>query len=153
MLRDPLRRLEAVKGVCRGSIIVLDTVSPPLALLPARLARLNARRGALEWFVFNPRGLAQALRMAGFEIEAKTGVFRPRRTGGRPPAAADRPQPPRRNPRPLSGRPSGRRLSAPAHIRPKGVTDAYELLAYADLRGARSPRRGAGPGRLRGWEL
>jgi tRNA (mo5U34)-methyltransferase len=76
MLRDPLRGLEAVKGVCRGSIIVLDTVSLPLALLPAPLARLNARRGPLEWFVFNPRGLAQMLRMAGFEIEAKTGIFR-----------------------------------------------------------------------------
>jgi tRNA (mo5U34)-methyltransferase len=76
MLRDPLRGLEAVRSVCRGSTIVLDTVSLPLALLPAPLARLNARRGALEWFVYNPRGLSQALRLAGFEIEAETGIFR-----------------------------------------------------------------------------
>ena len=48
MLRDPLRGLEAVRGVCRGSLILLDTVSLPLSLLPAPLARLNARRGALE---------------------------------------------------------------------------------------------------------
>jgi tRNA (mo5U34)-methyltransferase len=78
MLRDPLRGLEAVRGVCRGSLILLDTVSLPLSLLPAPLARLNARRGALEWFVFNRRGLAQALRMAGFEPEAETGIIRDR---------------------------------------------------------------------------
>jgi tRNA (mo5U34)-methyltransferase len=78
MLRDPLRGLEAVRGVCRGSLILLDTVSLPLSLLPAPLARLNARRGALEWFVFNRRGLAQALQMAGFEPEAQTSIIRDR---------------------------------------------------------------------------
>jgi tRNA (mo5U34)-methyltransferase len=78
MLRDPLRGLEAVRGVCRGSLILLDTVSLPLTLLPAPVARLNARRGALEWFVFNRRGLEQALRMAGFEPQARTSVIRDR---------------------------------------------------------------------------
>jgi tRNA (mo5U34)-methyltransferase len=78
MLRDPLRGLEAVRSVCRGSLIVLDTVSLPLSFLPALIARLNARRGALEYFVFNRRGLAQALRMAGFEPEAETGIIRDR---------------------------------------------------------------------------
>jgi tRNA (mo5U34)-methyltransferase len=78
MLRDPLRGLEAVRGVCRGSLILLDTISLPLSLLPAPLARLNARRGALEWFVFNRRGLEQVLRLAGFEPEAESGIIRDR---------------------------------------------------------------------------
>jgi tRNA (mo5U34)-methyltransferase len=43
MLRDPLRSLEALRGVCRGRLIVLETVSLPLELLPAPLARLDAR--------------------------------------------------------------------------------------------------------------
>src|SRR5262245_12171183 len=67
-VRDPLRALEAVHGVCRGWVLVLDTVSAPLSLLPAPLARLCARRGHLEWFVFNRAGLAQAVALAGFEV-------------------------------------------------------------------------------------
>jgi tRNA (mo5U34)-methyltransferase len=78
MLRDPLRGLEAVRSVCRGSLILLDTVSLPLSFVPAPIARLNARRGALEYFVFNRRGLNQALRMSGFEPEAGTGIIRDR---------------------------------------------------------------------------
>ena len=76
MVRDPLRALEAIRSVCRGHLILLDTVSAPLSLLPAPLARLNARRGHLEWFVFNRAGLRQAVAMAGFEAEATTGLIR-----------------------------------------------------------------------------
>src|SRR2546423_7468990 len=40
MLRDPLRGLEAVRTVCRGHLILLDTVSRPHSLLPSPIARL-----------------------------------------------------------------------------------------------------------------
>jgi hypothetical protein len=60
-------------------------VSLPLSLLPAPRARLDARRGALEWFVFNRRGLVQAVGHAGFEVEETTGILRDR-SG---PSAAD----------------------------------------------------------------
>jgi tRNA (mo5U34)-methyltransferase len=49
MLRDPLRALEAVRRVCRGHLILLDTVSRPLSLVPSPLARLDARRDGGEW--------------------------------------------------------------------------------------------------------
>lgn len=75
MLRDPLRGLEAVRRVCRGHLILLDTISAPLSLLPSPLARLNARRGALEWFVFNRTGVRQVLTMAGFTVEVMTPVL------------------------------------------------------------------------------
>jgi tRNA (mo5U34)-methyltransferase len=78
MVRDPLRALAAIRSVCRGHLLLLDTVSLPLSLLPAPLARLDARRGALEWFVFNRRGLVRAVDHAGFEVEEATGILRDR---------------------------------------------------------------------------
>jgi SAM-dependent methyltransferase len=78
MLRDPLRGLEAVRRVCRGHLIVLETVSRPLELLPAPLARLDARRDGSEWFVFNRRGLRRALELAGWVVEETTPVLRDR---------------------------------------------------------------------------
>jgi tRNA (mo5U34)-methyltransferase len=78
MLRDPLRGLEAVRSVCRGHLLLLETVSAPLSLLPSPLARLDARRDGSEWFVFNRRGLKQACRLAGFEVETITSTLRDR---------------------------------------------------------------------------
>jgi tRNA (mo5U34)-methyltransferase len=76
MLRDPLRALEAVRSVCRGQLLLLETVSRPLSLIPSPLARLDARRDGSEWLVFNRRGLRKALELAGFEIEAMTRTLR-----------------------------------------------------------------------------
>jgi tRNA (mo5U34)-methyltransferase len=76
MLRDPLRGLEAVRTVCKGHLILLDTVSRPLSPLPSPLARLDARRDGREFFVFNPPGMRKALELSGFEVEEMTRVFR-----------------------------------------------------------------------------
>lgn len=78
MLREPFRGLEAVRSVCRGHLMVIETVSRPLSLLPSPLARLDARRDGSEWLVFNPRGLRKALRLGGFDVEASTPIFRDR---------------------------------------------------------------------------
>ena len=69
MLRDPIRALEAVRRVCRGGMILLERVIRPLALLPAPLAQLDARRDGSERFVFNRRGLQKALELAGWVVE------------------------------------------------------------------------------------
>jgi tRNA (mo5U34)-methyltransferase len=78
MVRDPLRALEAVRGVCRGHLVLLETVSAPLGLVPAPLARLDARRDGREFFVFNGRGLHKVLDLAGFVVEASSGRIRDR---------------------------------------------------------------------------
>jgi tRNA (mo5U34)-methyltransferase len=76
MVRDPLGALDSIRGVCRGHLLLLDTVSLPLSLLPSPLARLDARRNALEHFVFNRRGLRKAVELAGWTVEAQTGILR-----------------------------------------------------------------------------
>jgi len=78
LLRDPLRALEGLRRVCRGHLILLETVSRPLELLPSPLARLDARRDGREWFVFNRRGLRKALELSGWLVEQQTPVLRDR---------------------------------------------------------------------------
>ena len=74
-LDDPIRALKAVRRVSK-QLLILDTVSIPLLLIPAPLARLDARRDGGEWFVFNPRGLRKALERSGWRVEAQTGILR-----------------------------------------------------------------------------
>lgn len=76
MVADPLGALAAVRSICTGSTIVLETVSLPLCALPSPIARLNARRDGHEWFVFNRAGLVRAMRLGGFQVDAATRPFR-----------------------------------------------------------------------------
>jgi SAM-dependent methyltransferase len=76
-LDDPIRALKAVRRVAR-QLLLLDTVSVPLLLIPAPLARLDARRDGGEWFVFNRRGLRKVLELSGWHVEAQTGILRDR---------------------------------------------------------------------------
>lgn len=76
MLRDPVGALAHLRAICRGHLVVLETISLPLELLPTPLARLDARRDGREWFVFNRRGLRRAVELAGWDVEEQTGVLR-----------------------------------------------------------------------------
>lgn len=78
MVRDPIGALMAMRRVCRGHLLLLETVSWPLEFVPAPLARLDARRDGSEWFVFNRRGLRKALELAGWTVEVQTKILRDR---------------------------------------------------------------------------
>lgn len=78
LLSDPIGAFHAIRRVCRGNVIVLDQVSLPLSLFPRPLARVAARPGYQEWFMFNRRGFARALEEAGFAVEASSGFLRDR---------------------------------------------------------------------------
>ena len=76
-LDDPIRALKAVRRIAK-QLLLLDTVSVPLSLLPTPLARLDARRDGGEWFVFNRRGLRKVAELAGWTVERQTGILRDR---------------------------------------------------------------------------
>lgn len=83
MVRDPVGALDAMRRVCRGHLLLLETVSWPLGLILAPVARLDARRDGSEWFVFNRSGLRKAVELAGWTVADGN----PARPGG---PAADR---------------------------------------------------------------
>jgi SAM-dependent methyltransferase len=78
MVRDPIGALDAMRRVCRGHLLLLETVSWPLALVPAPVARLDARRDGSEWFIFNRLGLRKAVELAGWTVEEQTQTLRDR---------------------------------------------------------------------------
>lgn len=75
MVEDPIKALRRIREVAH-TLLLLDTVSLPLTLLPSPLARLDARHDGREWFVFNPRGMHKAVELAGWTVEAQTGILR-----------------------------------------------------------------------------
>jgi tRNA (mo5U34)-methyltransferase len=68
-LRDPLRALEAVRTVCRGSLIVIDPILFYRSLLFREpLATIGARRDFDDYFYFNAAGLRRVVELAGFQV-------------------------------------------------------------------------------------
>ena len=89
-LRDPVRALERIRAVCRGTLVVVDGIDLPLSLLFPRLpvARFDGR-GRPWWWYSNAAGLGRLVESGGFEV-----TQRPRRLymppgPGQPLAGAD----------------------------------------------------------------
>jgi|SRR5579884_4270514 len=76
-LRDPLRALEAIRGVCAEALLCTNYVDPWLTLLHPRRAtfRLDGTGGQTQWWLPNRAGHRQLLRAAGFEIVRESGVY------------------------------------------------------------------------------
>jgi tRNA (mo5U34)-methyltransferase len=69
-LRDPVRALEAIRSVCRGSFMSAEQVSPGLTLLSRRRAFAQMRGGdRCQWWIPNTAGHRRLVESAGFAVE------------------------------------------------------------------------------------
>lgn len=73
-LREPLRALEAIRGVCGGMFLSTETVDLELTALAPRwpVARLNGSGDLCQWWTPNVAGHRRMLFAAGFAIERTT---------------------------------------------------------------------------------
>jgi tRNA (mo5U34)-methyltransferase len=70
-LRDPVRALERVRGVCRGRLLLVENIDLALTLLARRAAASFDGHGRPWWWRPNVAGLVRMLRSAGFEPERR----------------------------------------------------------------------------------
>lgn len=73
-LRDPLRALEAIRGVCRSWFLSAETIRLGLSAAHPRkpLAELDGVSELCQWWVPNAAGHARMVEAAGFAIERRT---------------------------------------------------------------------------------
>jgi tRNA (mo5U34)-methyltransferase len=76
-LRDPVRALDAVRGVVRGSLVVAEAVRPPLTLRSRRRPLFELRGEGLDfqWWLGNERGIRHLLNVGGFDLEEASRYF------------------------------------------------------------------------------
>ncbi len=69
-LRDPVRALEAMRGVCRDSLILVEALDPTLELFTPRVPAARFVTGTeQQWWLVNSAGLVELARKAGFQVE------------------------------------------------------------------------------------
>lgn len=70
-LRDPVRALEAIRGICQGQFLSAETIDPVLTLLQGSRPAARLRGGELcQWWIPNPAGHRSMLEAAGFGVES-----------------------------------------------------------------------------------
>ena len=82
-LRDPVRALERVRGVCKGEVIVVDAIDLSLTTLrPRQPAATLDGRGRPWWWKPNAAGLVRMVEAAGFRVTEKPRrIYMPPGTG------------------------------------------------------------------------
>jgi tRNA (mo5U34)-methyltransferase len=69
-LRDPIRALEAIRGVCGGVFLSAEQIRPGLTLLRRRAPLMDFRAGErCQWWIPNAAGHRAMVAAGGFEIE------------------------------------------------------------------------------------
>jgi tRNA (mo5U34)-methyltransferase len=87
-LRDPLRALERIRAVCRGSFLSSEHIDLPLSVLRRGrpTLRLDGVSELVQWFVPNAAGHRRLLEAAGFSLERWSRPYSIPFGAGHPPA-------------------------------------------------------------------
>lgn len=92
-LRDPVRALDAVRSVTKGSFLSVDYLHPPVNALARRgrpLFELRGETSDFQWWLASDAGLRQLLKVGGFAIDEVSPYFTLRPGPGGGPGIADR---------------------------------------------------------------
>jgi tRNA (mo5U34)-methyltransferase len=76
-LRDPIRALEAIRGVCDGWFMSSEQINLRLSLMLPRspVAAFDGVTDRLHWWTANRAGHRRMLESAGFRIERSSGLY------------------------------------------------------------------------------
>ena len=76
-LRDPVRALDAVRGVVGDTLVIAEAVHGPLTLRSRRqpLFELRGEGADFQWWLGNERGIRQLLKVGGFEVVEASSYF------------------------------------------------------------------------------
>jgi tRNA (mo5U34)-methyltransferase len=69
-LRDPVRAIEAMRSVCAGCLLLVESIDHSLELLAPRIPAARLELGFDQWWRVNSAGLAGLAKKAGFRVEA-----------------------------------------------------------------------------------
>ena len=67
-LRDPVLALERMRAVCRGTLILVESLDPRLELVAPTMPAAYLHPTTDEWWVVNSRGLMAMTEVAGFRV-------------------------------------------------------------------------------------
>ena len=76
-LRDPVKALDAVRGVVGGSLVVAEGIHAPLTLRSRRrpLFELRGEGFDFQWWLGNERGIRHLLKVGGFDVQEVSKYF------------------------------------------------------------------------------
>jgi SAM-dependent methyltransferase len=76
-LRDPVRALDRIRDVVRGTLLVVEGVHAPLTLRSRRHPFFELRGEGLDyqWWLGNDRGIRHLLKVGGFDVEEVSPYF------------------------------------------------------------------------------
>jgi tRNA (mo5U34)-methyltransferase len=67
-LREPVRALEAMRSVCHGELVLVETVDPVMDIVARRVPAARFHPDWDQWWRVNSAGLVEMTRTAGFEV-------------------------------------------------------------------------------------
>lgn len=67
-LRDPIAALERMRSVCRGELVLVETLDPALDMVARRIPCVRLSQVRDQWWKANKYGLLSMVKVAGFRL-------------------------------------------------------------------------------------